>query len=219
MFSKCNVFLLLLTYALVISWDRVGYGIGWILKNENITHISGKKHTCVYHTCSITQQWGHIGVILGSYSWTCGFPIRTSDSKVYGTGCQTIQPAMQLDTLAALGHDAMKLLNSITQKANTWFLSLTEEKEPSLPSSTKSSNGISTSAPCTEDSPQESREYPENFEPIRSRCLVDLQTPCTPIMKNPFVSPLLAPDNLLKGLPPVHLVVRYDNGAYKSVNC
>lgn len=126
---------------------------------------------------------------------------------------------MQLDTLAALGHDAMKLLNSITQKANTWFLSLTEEKEPSLPSSTTSSNGISTSAPCTEDSPQESREYPENFEPIRSRCLVDLQTPCTPIMKNPFVSPLLAPDNLLKGLPPVHLVVRCDNGAYKSVNC
>ncbi|KAA0710187.1 Hormone-sensitive lipase [Triplophysa tibetana] len=81
-----------------------------------------------------------------------------------------------------------------------------EQKEPSLPSSTTSSNGISTSAPRTEDSPQESREYPENFEPIRSRCLVDLQTPCTPIMKNPFVSPLLAPDNLLKGLPPVHLV-------------
>ncbi|KAI7798991.1 lipase, hormone-sensitive a [Triplophysa rosa] len=123
-----------------------------------------------------------------------------------GTGSQTIQPAMQLDTLAALGHDTMKLLNSITQRANTWFLSLTEQKEPSLPSSTTSSNGILTSAPRTEDRPQESREYPENFEPIRSRCLVDLQTPCTPIMKNPFVSPLLAPDNLLKGLPPVHLV-------------
>lgn len=121
-----------------------------------------------------------------------------------GIGSRSIQPAQQLDTLAALGQDTVQLLNTFTQSANNWFQSLIDQKAST--SSTTSSNGIPASASRTGDRPEESREYPENFEPLRSRCLVDMQTPCTPIMKNPFVSPLLSPDNLLKGLPPVHIV-------------
>ncbi|XP_051992583.1 lipase, hormone-sensitive a isoform X2 [Xyrauchen texanus] len=124
-----------------------------------------------------------------------------------GTGSQTVQPARHLDTLAALGQDTVKLIINFTQGANNWLQSLIDPKAPSSSSSaTKLSNGPSPSKSHSEDRPQEVREYPENFEPLRSRCLVDIQTPCSPIMKNPFVSPLLAPVSLLKGLPPVHIV-------------
>ncbi|XP_051520090.1 hormone-sensitive lipase-like isoform X3 [Myxocyprinus asiaticus] len=124
-----------------------------------------------------------------------------------GTGSQTVQPARHLDTLASLGQDTVKLIINFTQGANNWLQSLIDPKAPSSSSSaTQLSNGPSPSKSHSEDRPQEVREYPENFEPLRSRCLVDIQTPCSPIMKNPFVSPLLAPVSLLKGLPPVHIV-------------
>uniref|UniRef100_A0A096MGJ9 Hormone-sensitive lipase n=1 Tax=Poecilia formosa TaxID=48698 RepID=A0A096MGJ9_POEFO len=48
--------------------------------------------------------------------------------------------------------------------------------------------------------------YPDGFEPLRSEChAYVLPTSCA-VIRNPFVSPLLAPTGLLKGLPPVHLV-------------
>ncbi|XP_051949553.1 hormone-sensitive lipase-like [Xyrauchen texanus] len=121
-----------------------------------------------------------------------------------GTGSQTVQPAQHLDTLAILGQDTVKLSSNFTQGATNCFKPLIDPKAP--PSSSSSSNGPSPSKSRSENRPQEDREYPKNFEPLRSRCLVDIQTPCSPIMKNPFVSPLLAPDSLLKGLPPVHIV-------------
>ncbi|XP_038623156.1 hormone-sensitive lipase isoform X2 [Tachyglossus aculeatus] len=49
--------------------------------------------------------------------------------------------------------------------------------------------------------------FPPGFEPRRSdqgEARLALQT--SPIVKNPFMSPLLAPDGMLKGLPPVHIV-------------
>ena len=42
---------------------------------------------------------------------------------------------------------------------------------------------------------------------MRSEQLAMITTSNCPIVKNPFVSPLLAPDDLLRGLPPVHIVV------------
>lgn len=125
-----------------------------------------------------------------------------------GSSCQSVQPARQIDTLAALGQDTVNLLTNFAQGATNWFQNLLEPKAAAAEasSSTIPSYGPSPSKSHSEEKPQEVYEYPENFEPLRSRCLVDLHTPCTPIMKNPFVSPLLAPDSLLQGLPPVHIV-------------
>lgn len=152
---------------------------------------------------------------------------RSLSLSYSGANCQSVQPAQHLDTLTALGQDTVKMLSNFAQGASNWLQTLIEPKAPpSSPSSsaTTSSNGATTSSngPSPSKShyvkrPQEVQDYPENFEPLRSRCLADIQTPRTPIMKNPFVSPLLAPDNLLKGLPPVHIVVRHDESAFPEI--
>lgn len=51
-------------------------------------------------------------------------------------------------------------------------------------------------------------EFPQGFEPLRSEQLAEMRLQSSPVVKDPFCSPLLAPDNMLKGLPPVHIVVR-----------
>ncbi|KAK7886871.1 hypothetical protein WMY93_026492 [Mugilogobius chulae] len=50
------------------------------------------------------------------------------------------------------------------------------------------------------------REFPLGFEPLRSEQLAEMRLHSSPVVKDPFCSPLLAPDNMLKGLPPVHIV-------------
>uniref|UniRef100_A0A8C6WN75 Hormone-sensitive lipase n=1 Tax=Neogobius melanostomus TaxID=47308 RepID=A0A8C6WN75_9GOBI len=50
------------------------------------------------------------------------------------------------------------------------------------------------------------REFPLGFEPLRSEQLAEMGLHSSPVVKDPFCSPLLAPDNMLKGLPPVHIV-------------
>ncbi|XP_072912105.1 hormone-sensitive lipase [Hemitrygon akajei] len=48
-------------------------------------------------------------------------------------------------------------------------------------------------------------KFPEGFQPLRSGSgNIELRT--SAIESNPFMSPLLAPDHMLKGLPPVHIV-------------
>ncbi|XP_062031842.1 hormone-sensitive lipase isoform X1 [Lepus europaeus] len=49
--------------------------------------------------------------------------------------------------------------------------------------------------------------FPEGFHPrISSQGATHMPLFSAPIVKNPFMSPLLAPDNMLKTLPPVHIV-------------
>ncbi|XP_036395571.1 hormone-sensitive lipase isoform X1 [Megalops cyprinoides] len=50
------------------------------------------------------------------------------------------------------------------------------------------------------------REFPEGFEPVRSEHLAEMRVQSSPIVRNPYMSPLLAPDSMLKGLPPIHIV-------------
>ncbi|XP_043972314.1 hormone-sensitive lipase isoform X2 [Gambusia affinis] len=50
------------------------------------------------------------------------------------------------------------------------------------------------------------REFPLGFEPLRSEQLAEMRMQSSPVVKDPFCSPLLAPDSMLKGLPPVHIV-------------
>uniref|UniRef100_A0A8B9KC06 Hormone-sensitive lipase n=1 Tax=Astyanax mexicanus TaxID=7994 RepID=A0A8B9KC06_ASTMX len=123
-----------------------------------------------------------------------------------GTDSEAVQPMQQLDTLSALGRDTAVLLGDITQGASNWLQSLLNSTSVSSPPATRSANGLPDAVPRSEDMSEDTTEFPEGFEPLRSGCLVDIRTPSTPIMRNPFVSPLLAPDILLKGLPPVHLV-------------
>ena len=59
---------------------------------------------------------------------------------------------------------------------------------------------------CEEGS--EGREFPLGFEPLRSEMLAEMNVQTSEVVKDPFCSPLLAPDSMLKGLPPVHIVVR-----------
>ncbi|GAB1291738.1 Hormone-sensitive lipase [Apodemus speciosus] len=49
--------------------------------------------------------------------------------------------------------------------------------------------------------------FPEGFHPRRSsQGVLHMPLYSSPIVKNPFMSPLLAPDSMLKTLPPVHIV-------------
>ncbi|XP_028715804.1 hormone-sensitive lipase isoform X4 [Peromyscus leucopus] len=49
--------------------------------------------------------------------------------------------------------------------------------------------------------------FPEGFHPRRSsQGILHMPLYSSPIVKNPFMSPLLAPDSMLKTLPPVHIV-------------
>lgn len=50
--------------------------------------------------------------------------------------------------------------------------------------------------------------FPEGFHPRRcSQGAMWMPLYSAPIVKNPFMSPLLAPDSMLQTLPPVHIVV------------
>ncbi|XP_037372586.1 hormone-sensitive lipase [Talpa occidentalis] len=52
-----------------------------------------------------------------------------------------------------------------------------------------------------------SAAFPEGFHPRRSsHGAARMPIYCSPIVKNPFMSPLLAPDSMLRSLPPVHIV-------------
>uniref|UniRef100_A0AAY5ES20 Hormone-sensitive lipase n=1 Tax=Electrophorus electricus TaxID=8005 RepID=A0AAY5ES20_ELEEL len=123
-----------------------------------------------------------------------------------GADSGSVQQVQQLDTLSALGQDTALLLRDITQGASSWLQSLLQEKPAAQASTSRATNGLRDPTPHSEDVQEGPREFPEGFEPLRSGCLAEIRTPCTPVMNNPFVSPLLAPDSLLKGLPPVHLV-------------
>ncbi|KAM6223662.1 hormone-sensitive lipase [Rhynchocyon petersi] len=58
-----------------------------------------------------------------------------------------------------------------------------------------------TSGPCT------NAAFPEGFHPRRSsQAATQMPLYSSPIVKNPFMSPLLAPDSMLQSLPPVHIV-------------
>lgn len=84
---------------------------------------------------------------------------------------------------------------------------LSENADPSM-SSNLSSVAIPPPAGEEGSEPEHSREFPLGFEPLRTEQLTEMRVQSSPVVKDPFCSPLLAPDNMLKGLPPIHIVVR-----------
>ncbi|XP_061771032.1 hormone-sensitive lipase isoform X1 [Nerophis ophidion] len=53
---------------------------------------------------------------------------------------------------------------------------------------------------------EDGSEFPLGFEPLRSEQLSEMKLLSSPVVKDPYCSPLLAPDSMLAALPPVHLV-------------
>ncbi|KAK2830655.1 hypothetical protein Q5P01_018586 [Channa striata] len=131
-----------------------------------------------------------------------------------GAESQTVQPAVGSNSLSALGRDTAVLLSDITQGASNWIQSFldpirTSGGTSSQASSQRSSQSNETQTTSSHTSPPNCGghfDYPHGFEPLRSECLAFIRPTSSPVIRNPFVSPVLAPSTLLKGLPPVHIV-------------
>lgn len=129
-----------------------------------------------------------------------------------GTDCQAVQPTVGENSLRSLGRDTAILLSDLTQGASNWIQSFLDPSHtlggrrslPSTPRRSQQHVESSVSAASCEGH----LEYPEGFAPLRSECLAFVSPTSCPIIRNPFVSPLLAPTELLRGLPPVYIVVR-----------
>ncbi|XP_073782133.1 hormone-sensitive lipase isoform X4 [Danio rerio] len=80
---------------------------------------------------------------------------------------------------------------------------LCKEVDPSM---SEIFSSVAIPPPGGEEDPERPCEFPEGFEPLRSEQLAEMNVQSSPIVRNPYMSPLLAPDNMLKGLPPVHIV-------------
>ncbi|XP_077600211.1 lipase, hormone-sensitive a [Stigmatopora nigra] len=124
-----------------------------------------------------------------------------------GVESQVVQPAVGSNSLRALGRDTTVLLSQLTQGASTWIQSFLRPTSR-IPSQTETGSQSTDRDPNHTSPPnlQCHVDYPDGFQPLRSQCLAVVQPTSCPIIRNPFVSPLLAPDSLLRGLPPIHLV-------------
>uniref|UniRef100_A0A8B9H2L1 Lipase, hormone-sensitive b n=1 Tax=Astyanax mexicanus TaxID=7994 RepID=A0A8B9H2L1_ASTMX len=80
---------------------------------------------------------------------------------------------------------------------------LSKEVDPAV---LRSISAVAVPPPERENDCENPREFPEGFEPLRSEQLAEMKVDPSPIFRNPYMSPLLAPDNMLKGLPPIHIV-------------
>ncbi|XP_023186432.1 hormone-sensitive lipase isoform X3 [Xiphophorus maculatus] len=82
---------------------------------------------------------------------------------------------------------------------------LCRDSDPSVSSDLSS---VAIPPPAVEEGSEllHPREFPLGFEPLRSEQLAEMRMQSSPVVKDPFCSPLLAPDSMLKGLPPVHIV-------------
>ncbi|XP_056299835.1 hormone-sensitive lipase isoform X3 [Pseudoliparis swirei] len=95
------------------------------------------------------------------------------------------------------------LLSERTPEDVNFYLS--KDADPSMPWDLSS---VAIPPPAGEEGSERahSREFPLGFEPLRSEQLSEMKMQSSPVVKDPFCSPLLAPDSLLKGMPPVHIV-------------
>uniref|UniRef100_A0AAY4DNM0 Hormone-sensitive lipase n=1 Tax=Denticeps clupeoides TaxID=299321 RepID=A0AAY4DNM0_9TELE len=118
---------------------------------------------------------------------------------------QAVVPTGELGTLGSLSRESVLLLSDLTQGMSSWFQSFLD------PSSSTQHLSNGDKAEChSKNSDEQLAEYPEGFEPLRSEQLAEIKATHTPVIRNPFVSPLLAPDSMLKGLPPIHIASALD---------
>ncbi|KAF0024457.1 hypothetical protein F2P81_023259 [Scophthalmus maximus] len=125
-----------------------------------------------------------------------------------GADCQVVQPAVGSGSLSTLGRDTAMLLSDLTQGASNWIQSFLDPMLSSagVARSMSRSHSSETRRTSTRTSTENTVDYPQGFEPLRSECLAVVHPTSSPVFTNPFVSPLLAPNHLLRGLPPVYIV-------------
>ncbi|XP_029425924.1 hormone-sensitive lipase isoform X1 [Nannospalax galili] len=167
---------------------------------------------------------------LGASSWLNSF-LELSGRKSQKTPVPTAEPMRRSVSEAALaqpegplGTDSLKNLtvkdlseNSSSETSDSTELSHSAETlGPTTPSDVnfflrpedsqeeaEASDEMST----MDRSPSVHKAFPEGFHPRRSsQGILRMPLYSSPIVKNPFMSPLLAPDSMLKTLPPVHIV-------------
>uniref|UniRef100_A0A8D0DBD0 Hormone-sensitive lipase n=1 Tax=Sander lucioperca TaxID=283035 RepID=A0A8D0DBD0_SANLU len=132
-------------------------------------------------------------------------------------------------TMSMVRRDTALLLRDFRQGASNWIHSLLDSNRASAsPSTAAEAPPGATGIPLTDVDPAVSSdlfsvalpppaveeglelehpvEFPLGFEPLRSEKPSKMRLHSSPVFKDPFCSPLLAPDSMLKGLPPVHIV-------------
>ncbi|KAM9224427.1 hormone-sensitive lipase isoform 3-T3 [Dugong dugon] len=171
---------------------------------------------------------------MGASSWLNSF-LELSGRKSHKTSSPASVPMRRSVSEAALaqpegplGRDPVKSrtmqdlsLRSSSEASDTSELSLSAETlGPSKPSDVNFLLGpedvpeeavaideLRTEDQCRSASTRAGAAFPEGFHPRRSsQGATRIPFYSSPIVKNPFMSPLLAPDCMLQTLPPVHIV-------------
>lgn len=126
-----------------------------------------------------------------------------------GTDWDTVRPALGSPPQSSMRRDTAVVLSDLTQGASSWIQSFLEPMRAAGGGRSLATTMRRKTAPDVSASNHGAHVgYPEGFEPLRSECRAFVSLTSCPIIRNPFVSPLLAPSSLLRGLPPVHIVVR-----------
>ncbi|KAK4805270.1 hypothetical protein QYF61_002896 [Mycteria americana] len=172
--------------------------------------------------------WGEVGAQdgLGGLEGHGGMAAGASWGPPAPPGMEGEAEPPALETLSPtrlLRRDTALLLRDLRRGAAAWLGGLFRgppahpdaarksiSEAAGAPREEESSPGCPPGAPHGEGTPEDggdALEYPDEFQPLRSRgppaCF---NLPPAPLARNPYMSPLLAPDGMLGGLPPVHLV-------------
>ncbi|XP_012508674.1 PREDICTED: hormone-sensitive lipase [Propithecus coquereli] len=167
---------------------------------------------------------------LGASSWLNSF-LELSGRKSQKTSQPVAEPMRRSVSEAALaqpdgplGTDSLKnltlkdlSLRSSSDTSDTPEMSLSAEtlgsSKPSDTNFLEGSEAALEEAEARNELRAEDRgrgalaAFPEGFHPRRSsQGATQMPLSSSPIVKNPFMSPLLAPDSMLRTLPPVHIV-------------
>ncbi|KAK7147360.1 hypothetical protein R3I94_010011 [Phoxinus phoxinus] len=109
----------------------------------------------------------------------------------------------QLSTTTANHNSILDITLTPESKPEDVSFFLCKEVDPSV---SESFSAVAIPPPAGEEDSETPREFPDGFEPLRSEQLAEMNVQSSPIVRNPYMSPLLAPDSMLKGLPPIHIV-------------
>uniref|UniRef100_A0A3B3QCY3 Lipase E, hormone sensitive type n=1 Tax=Paramormyrops kingsleyae TaxID=1676925 RepID=A0A3B3QCY3_9TELE len=158
----------------------------------------------------------------GASNWIQALLDPNRASAGTGTPAHTMRKSVSEASISSPYSDPAQIsLRQESLKSQTCLdLSSHRDRSPSLPSEhgdvsffltaedEQFGMGLVSLPPGGQESPGEpySREFPEGFEPLRSERLAEMRMQSSPIVRNPYMSPLLAPDSMLRGLPPIHIV-------------
>ncbi|RXN30426.1 hormone-sensitive lipase-like isoform X1 [Labeo rohita] len=152
--------------------------------------VSGKASECSLEKGSLRSQ-------------TCqdlGTHTNSGASDVQNNASQT---ANHISTTTANHSSILDITLTPESKPEDVSFFLCKEVDPSV---TESFSSVAIPPPAGEEDSETPREFPEGFEPLRSEQLAEMNVQSSPVVRNPYMSPLLAPDSMLKGLPPIHIV-------------